>query len=134
MTALAKGSMAGGCVRRPSSDVGPATLRAACAVAWCPHVVRYRKCWQYYQMPRDKNPYTQLAGYKFAAPDHGNGCFVVFDRGKLGVAWYSELPKHRWLVKKMPDGKTQTRKNLDDAKQLAIISARTVHPADKWWL
>ena len=81
------------------------------------------------------SPYADLLGYKFTAPDEGNGAFVVFDRSKLEPrAWHSGSDKNRWLVKRMPDGESKTAETLDAAKQLAIISARTVLTSDKWWL
>ena len=76
------------------------------------------------------NPYAQLRGYKYTA--HGaNGSFVVFDGNSFGTQ--KPTGEERWVVKKMPDGPTRATKTLDQAKQLAILSADSVFSYDRWW-
>jgi hypothetical protein len=79
------------------------------------------------------NPYTQLPGYKYLADEYPNGPFCVSDRSKMNESWYLEPPKHQWLIKKMPDGPTTTARTYGEAKQMAIVSSRSVHSWDHWW-
>jgi hypothetical protein len=79
------------------------------------------------------NPYTKLPGYKYLANEYPNGPFRVFDRSGLGEKWYLEDPQHKWLVKKMPDGPTETTCTYDEAKLKANVSSRSVHSWEHWW-
>jgi dipeptidase len=83
-------------------------------------------------MTKPPNRYTKLPGYMYRADDHPNGEFCVFDRSKRDEKWYLETPRHQWLIMKMPDGSTKTARTYDEAKQIAIVSSRSVHSWDHW--
>jgi hypothetical protein len=85
-------------------------------------------------MTKPPNRYTKLPGYNISPMNIQTARFVSSTGADLVTNGILKSRNINGLSKKMPDGPSRTEITLDSAKQLAIVSSRSVHSHDYWWL